>query len=113
VPATVHRELPSVAEVVLDWSNVEVKTETKKKLHDPSKLSVGCALEQWLLGRQRRLQHRWILHNDGSGEIADYLVVEVSTSPVRVKLELWHAKGAQAAPPASASVTYKSFSPKQ
>ncbi|WP_083211241.1 DEAD/DEAH box helicase family protein [Mycolicibacterium porcinum] len=93
-PATVHRELPSVPEVVLDWSNVEVKTETKKKLHDPSKLSVGCALEQWLLGRAKRLQHRWILHNDGSGEIADYLVVEVSTSPVRVKLELWHAKGA-------------------
>jgi superfamily II DNA or RNA helicase len=93
-PAGIRRELPPIPEAYLDWTNVEITTETTKALKNMSKLSVGGALQQWLLERPKRLQHRWILHNDGAGEIADYLVLEVSTNPVRVKLELWHAQGA-------------------
>jgi len=97
-PATVRRELPPLPEESLDWTGVEITTETKQYLHDKSKLSVGEALERWLLERTKRHRHRWVLHNDGAGEIADYLVLEVSTNPVRVKLELWHAKAAGGTP---------------
>jgi hypothetical protein len=64
----------------------------------PPYLSVDGALERWLLARPTRFDHRWVLFKHGAGEIADYLVLEVSTKPVRVKLELWHAKGAGGAP---------------
>ncbi|WP_081346479.1 DEAD/DEAH box helicase [Mycobacteroides chelonae] len=104
-PTSVRRELPTFAEEHLDWAGVEIKIETQNNLPKRSKLvSVGRALERELLARPKRLRHRWILHNDGAGEIADYLVLETSTYPVqdkrpaRVKLELWHAKAAAGAP---------------
>ncbi|QQG96741.1 DEAD/DEAH box helicase family protein [Mycobacteroides chelonae] len=101
-PTAVRSDLPTLVEECLDWTDVETKIETEKKLPKKSKLiSVGRALEQELLARPKRFRHRWILHNDGAGEIADYLVLEVLSQPDRpaqVKLELWHAKAAGGAP---------------
>jgi hypothetical protein len=54
------------------------------------------ALEGYLMGRPRRARHRWILCNDGSGELADYLVLEIGRG--RVWLDLWHAKFAGGMP---------------
>jgi superfamily II DNA or RNA helicase len=93
-PPTTRRELPPIPEVDIDWSGVEIGAETRKSLQNANNSSVGEALERWLRLRPRRFRHRWILLNDGPGEIADYLVIEVDTNPVRVRLELWHAKAA-------------------
>lgn len=40
----------------------------------------------------------WILCNDGAGEIADYIVLEVDPGP-KVALSLWHAKATRDAAP--------------
>jgi len=98
-PAAVRRELPSIPEVDIDWDGVDIETETRVNLKEENKLSVGEALERWLRLRPIEFRHRWILLNDGRGEIADYLLIEVDTKPVlRVRLELWHAKAAGGAP---------------
>jgi helicase-like protein len=94
-PAGVRRDLPDIPTTVLDWSKVDI---TKEVESDPAsrsaRPSVGDAFKDWLLMRPKRLPHRWVLNNDGPGEIADYIVVEVSPKPVEVRLDLWHAKAA-------------------
>jgi len=56
-------------------------------------ISVHEALEAYLIARPRRAKHRWIIGNDGGGEIADYIVLEVGTFD-DVHFSLWHAKAA-------------------
>jgi hypothetical protein len=46
-----------------------------------------------LLAQPRLGSELWVLHNDGAGEIADYIVLEELASG-EVALGLWHAKGA-------------------
>jgi superfamily II DNA or RNA helicase len=60
-------------------------------------ISVHEALEAFLIARPRRAKHRWIIGNDGGGEIADYIVLEVGTFD-DVHFSLWHAKGAGGEP---------------
>ncbi len=99
-PTGVRRELPDIPTQVLDWSNVDITKETETDAPDASKpASVGDAFKQWLLTRPRKLRHRWILNNDGPGEIADYIVLEVSPKPVEVSLSLRLAPTASASPP--------------
>lgn len=94
-PAGVRRELPEIPTTVLDWSNTDITRETETDPPDASKKpSVGDTFRQWLVAGNQTLRHRWILNNDGPGEIADYIVLEVSPKPVKVKLSLWHAKAA-------------------
>ncbi|MBN7435543.1 DEAD/DEAH box helicase family protein [Mycobacteroides abscessus subsp. abscessus] len=91
-PIDVRRELPDIPFTVLDWSNVDITREVETNSLEPE--TVGDAFKRWLLARPKVHRHRWILNNDGPGEIADYIVLEVSPKPVEVSLTLWHAKAA-------------------
>ncbi|MBA4179666.1 MAG: helicase [Anaerolinea sp.] len=79
--------------VVIDWTGVDVTAETRAtaagKGHGLQ--SIHERLESHLRNVPRAGKHRWIICNDGSGEIADYLVIEVVRSG-EIKLGLWHAK---------------------
>lgn len=75
-----------------DWSGVDLRSETPSSA---AKRGVGISVHEWLerylTGRVRRGTHRWICNNDGSGELADYVVIE-RLSNGQMSVELWHAK---------------------
>lgn len=76
------------------WQNVDIRAETRRSAtRRGTGISVHEHLESWLLARQRNGSARWILLNDGSGEIADYIVLEPLLSG-EVHMQLWHAKPA-------------------
>lgn len=83
--------LPALDYQFPDWSHVDFRAETKKQAETRGKgQSIHEALESYLLAKPRRARHRWLIHNDGSGEFADYIVLEVDAEDVSVSL--WHAK---------------------
>ena len=75
-----------------DWTGVDIEAETRAKAESRGK---GVSVHEWveahLANRPRRGHHRWILQNDGPGEIADYIVIELLHSG-QVAVDLWHAK---------------------
>ena len=75
-----------------DWTdaNIEAESRTAAQKHDRG-MSVHEALEDWLLMRNKRGEQRWLLCNDGAGEIADYILIEETVSG-ELYLGLWHAK---------------------
>lgn len=83
-----------------DWAaaGVDIKAETRKKaVENAIGISVHEEVENYLLAQPQSEQFRWVIFNDGSGEIADYIVIEWTRGrPIR--LSLWHAKGAGGAP---------------
>ncbi|XVV00755.1 hypothetical protein ACQPW3_25405 [Actinosynnema sp. CA-248983] len=87
------RSLPPLDYKSLDWSDVDLEAETPGTAEQRGKgRSVQEKLEGYLQNRPRRGRHRWIVHNDGRGEFADYIVIDVDRDSVSV--ELWHAKAA-------------------
>lgn len=77
----------------LPWAHVDIKAETSRTVLRPGfSLTVQEALAQKLLADPPRGRHKWVLSNDGGGEIADYVVIEVSENEVFV--DLYHCKGA-------------------
>lgn len=77
-----------------DWSGVDIEAETKETAQRKGiGISVHEGLERFLLQSPKRHQHRWILLNDGSGEIADYIVIEPLDTG-EIHMSLWHAKPA-------------------
>jgi superfamily II DNA or RNA helicase len=75
------------------WPNVNIRAETRGKaaeLND-GRISIHERLESVLRARPRQGVKRWILCNDGTGEIADYITIELLASG-EVALGLWHAK---------------------
>ena len=87
--------------VAHDWAaaGVDILAETRAKAASRgSGLSIHEGLEQYLEAQPQTERWRWIICNDGSGEIADYLVIEFTPGrPVR--LSLWHAKAAGGSAP--------------
>jgi superfamily II DNA or RNA helicase len=83
-----------------DWiaDGVDLTAETRKKATaHATGISIHEALEGYLTALTKQERYRWILCNDGSGEIADYVVVEYTPGrPVR--LGLWHAKATSGQP---------------
>lgn len=79
--------------VPVDWSGVDITAETRRtaRARASGEISVHERLESYLRSRIRRGTNRWIICNDGAGEIADYLVVE-ELATGEVHLGLWHAK---------------------
>ncbi|WP_158097196.1 DEAD/DEAH box helicase [Cellulosimicrobium sp. KWT-B] len=100
----VERGLPRLAKIEIDWSTVNIKAETDRKaLEQGVRVSVHSAIASHLgRGVLEQGARRWVLLNDGPGEIADYIVVEVyrDSEGMRAKLELWHAKGSSKDVPA-------------
>jgi superfamily II DNA or RNA helicase len=81
------------------WADADIEAETRRsKVKTPFSLTVQEALVRRILTAPARGRHKWILNNDGAGEIADYLVVEVAASEVFV--DLYHCKGAGGPMPA-------------
>lgn len=87
--------------VAYDWAGdgVDITAETRgKALEHGHGVSIHEGLERYLLAQSQTERWRWIICNDGAGEIADYLVLEYSAGgPTR--LSLWHAKAAAGATP--------------
>ncbi len=82
-----------------DFSGVDITAETRATAarHGAGR-SVHEWLEAWLIAAGGSTRRRWVLINDGPGEIADYIVIE-QLGPARVRVELWHAKYAGGAAP--------------
>jgi superfamily II DNA or RNA helicase len=83
-----------------DWigKGVDILAETRATAttHALGK-SIHEEFESYLLSQPRTERYRWIIFNDGAGEVADYIVVEWSRRrPVR--LSLWHVKAAGGKP---------------
>lgn len=87
----------------LDWPGVDITAETRASAtrHNATRptplTSVHEALEGLLCNRPLMGRRRWILCNDGSGEFADYIVIEQGGN--RVDVGLWHAKYAHGPAP--------------
>jgi superfamily II DNA or RNA helicase len=75
------------------WSETDITAETVAKALERGhgQRSIHERLEEYLANEPKRGASRWILKNDGSGEIADYLVVE-ELDGGEIHLGLWHAK---------------------
>jgi len=82
------------------WPSVDITAETARtaRTRGPAVRSIHECLAEYLRDTPRRGTHRWILYNDGAGEIADYVVVEELASG-EVQLSLWHAKAAHGTAP--------------
>lgn len=71
------RALPAGLLVHHDWTGVDITAETpSRSLAHGIGRSVHEALVDYLRALPRNAKHRWIICNDGPGEMADYLVVE-------------------------------------
>jgi hypothetical protein len=83
-----------------DWSGVDICSETRAKAASEGiGISVHEALEKYLKTRPRLGKHRWIIFNDGAGEFADYVVIQVDWGQtLGVHVGLWHAKPAGGEP---------------
>jgi hypothetical protein len=84
------------------WPGVDLTSETKASAQAKG---LGISVHEWLEAylvarpsRAARANRRWILHNDGRGEIADYIVIELLANG-QVAVDLWHAKFAGGANP--------------
>jgi hypothetical protein len=86
--------------LAIDWSGVDITAETRRtaEAHGTGSASIHDHLAAYLLSRPRLGISRWIIYNDGPGEIADYLVVE-ELATGQVHLGLWHAKASHGATP--------------
>lgn len=84
----------------IDWDGVDITAETSRtaEARQTGESSVHDRLADYLRSRPRLGTARWIIYNDGAGEIADYVVVEeLPTGEVHVGL--WHAKASNGATP--------------
>jgi len=90
-----------------NWTGVDITAETRRTASNrtPPAVSIHEHLEGWLISRPRIGMSRWVIMNDGSGEISDYIVIETLPSG-EVHMSLWHAKSADSA---SASVRVEDF----
>jgi hypothetical protein len=98
------RSRPSSFDVLalgsISWDLVDITAETRATAakRGAGVRSIHERLEQYLQDSPRIGEHRWILCNDGAGEIADYLVIEELPTG-EIALALWHAKAAKSAAP--------------
>ena len=96
-PSTVTT-LPDGLVVPHVWTGVDIGAETHARA---AARGLGISVHEWieshLAGRPLRGTARWILCNDGPGEIADHIVIEEMPSG-QVQVDLGHSKFAGGAP---------------
>ena len=86
------RAIPTGLLNAYDWAGVDITAETPARaIRHGIGRSVHEALADYLRAQPRNARHRWIICNDGPGEIADYIVVETDRRS-GTHLGLWHAK---------------------
>jgi hypothetical protein len=90
LPSSVETWLPEAVNFQFwDWTGVDIRREKKQAGRSDS---IHDAVEAHLLAVLPPTNgKRWVLFNDGGGEIADHLVVEINAVS-RVRLEMWHSK---------------------
>jgi superfamily II DNA or RNA helicase len=90
-PPTVQRDLTRWTPTFFNWSatNIEKETDRSAKTGD----SIHKTLRTHLAARTTAARRRWVIDNDGSGELADLIVLELHGDH-DVLIELWHAKPA-------------------
>lgn len=72
-----------------DWTSTDILKETKRNAGN----SVHHLVESMLDRPLKKGLSRWVLCDDGAGEIADHIVIEVRQEK-RPIVELWHSKAA-------------------
>ncbi|MGW9264996.1 DEAD/DEAH box helicase [Gordonia terrae] len=98
-PPTVQRDLRRWTPTFLDWSTTNIRKETDRSAVPANAGdSIHCTLRTHLISRPTTARRRWVLENDGSGELADLIVLELRGT-CEVSIELWHAKPAEGARP--------------
>ena len=82
-----------------EWGGIDISAETRTTAlrRNRGMRSVHEAVERMILGSPKRGRRRWVMCNDGKGELADYVVVE-DLGRGGVGLEFWHAKAAGGEP---------------
>ncbi|THI99050.1 DEAD/DEAH box helicase [Nocardioides sp.] len=99
----VNHSLSRLIASPMDWPNVDLEKQLDSSAVAAGKVSVHSYVRSHLVARPSRFQHRWVLHNDGKGEFADLIILELNIER-DVRVELWHVKPAGGAKP-SARVT--------
>jgi hypothetical protein len=90
-PGPTAFDLGLVSPIPWDETDITAETVAKAAERGHGQRSIHERLEEYLSDQPKSGLGRWILKNDGSGEIADYLVIEELDSG-EVHLGLWHAK---------------------
>ena len=82
-----------------EWGGTDISAETRATAlkRDNGMQSVHEAVERMILASPKRGRRRWVMCNDGKGELADYVVLE-DLGRSGVALEFWHAKAAGGKP---------------
>ena len=82
-----------------EWGGTDTTAETRATAlkRDNGMQSVHEAVERMILASPKRGRRRWVMCNDGPGELADYVVLE-DLWRGGVALEFWHAKAAGGEP---------------
>ena len=82
-----------------EWGGTDISAETRATAlkRDNGMQSVHEAVERMILASPKRGRRRWVMCNDGKGELADYVVLE-DLGRGGVALEFWHAKAAGGEP---------------
>lgn len=95
--AIIHRPpesrlaLPYFPRYSWEWVDTDIRHETARPTNTGR--SIHEFVENSLRRAPTRGTLRWILCNDGQGEIADHIVMEISPN-AQPHVELWHSKGA-------------------
>jgi hypothetical protein len=98
-PPGVQRDLRRWTPTFLDWSATNIEKETDRSAKAAGKGdSIHQTLRTHLTTRTTTARRRWVIENDGSGEIADLIVLELRGTN-EVLIELWHAKPASGTNP--------------
>lgn len=92
LPRDVGRDISRITPQILDWTGYNIQKETDRSAESAGAgKSVHQAVRDLLAARPLTTRYRWILENDGSGELADILLLEL-TAGLDIRLELWHVK---------------------
>ena len=77
-----------------EWGGTDITAETRATAlkRDDGRQSVHGAVERMILSSPKRGRRRWVMCNDGKGELADYVVLE-DLGRGGVALEFWARKG--------------------
>lgn len=103
-PPNVQRDLSRWNPKFVDWSSTNIEKETDRSaISAAAGESIHQTLRTFLTNRPTSGLRRWVIENDGSGELADLIVLELRSN-YEVAIELWHAK-ASSKPNASVRVT--------
>ena len=85
---SIRNDLPPLEfETSWDWGSTNFQAETKRKAAN----SIHHLVEKNLKTPARAGYSRWILCDDGAGEVADHIVIEHNAEQ-RPVVELWHSK---------------------